>query len=61
MRDFRLPPRRERDIRSSGMLRGVDWYLATDVLGSTFKKNARPLKMGRVPNYQPTLRNVAEE
>jgi hypothetical protein len=32
LRDFGLQPRRKRDTRCSGMLRGVDW-LFTDVSG----------------------------
>jgi hypothetical protein len=31
MRDFRLPPRCERDLPSFGILRCVDWQLVTDV------------------------------
>ena len=44
MRDFRLPPRCKRDLRSSGILRGVDWQLVTDVsvqpIGPIFKGQA---------------------
>jgi hypothetical protein len=42
--DFRLAQRCKRDLRSSGMLREVDWYLSTDVsrqlIGPTFKGQA---------------------
>jgi len=31
LRDFRFPPRCERDFRSSGALRGLEWWLFTDV------------------------------
>jgi hypothetical protein len=58
------------DFRSSGLLRSVDWYLATNVLGwpigPIFKRG--PLNMGpidrpetSVTNYQSTLRNSAED
>jgi len=33
MRVFRLPPRYQRDLRSSGTLHSVDWYLLSDVSG----------------------------
>jgi hypothetical protein len=33
MSDFRLPPRCEWGIISSGMLRDVDWWLLTEVSG----------------------------
>jgi hypothetical protein len=33
--DFRLPPRYKWDLRSSGMLRNVDWDLDTDVSGQS--------------------------
>ena len=35
VRDFRLAPRRKRDLPSSGMLRNADLYLVTDVSGQT--------------------------
>jgi hypothetical protein len=54
VRDVRLPPQCKWDIRSSGMLRGVYWWLVTDVsgqpIGLVFKgqTNAWPLKMGPI-------------
>jgi len=42
MRDFRLPPRCKWDLRSSGMLRSVEWYFVTDVAG---KHSASPTRV----------------
>ena len=33
--DFNRPPPYKRDLRSSRMLRGVDWYFVTDVSGQS--------------------------
>ena len=54
MFDLRHPPRRKRDLRSSGMLRGVNWYLVSGVSGQPIQPifkgpavwTAGPLKMG---------------
>jgi hypothetical protein len=55
------------DLRSSGMLRSVEWYFCTDVSGQPivpiFKMKME--KMGctetSVQKYHTTLRNIPEE
>ena len=63
LRDFRLPPRYIWDLRSSRMLRSVDWV--TDVsgqpIGQTLEDGTDSLAKRRLVNYQPTLRNIQEE
>jgi hypothetical protein len=62
----------KRDLRSSGMLRGVDWYLFSDVSGEAtghnFNGEGCPLKVSpkgcpetSVNKYQSTVRNIPEE
>jgi hypothetical protein len=72
MRDFRLPPRCRRYLRSSGMLRSVEWWFCTDVsgqrIGPVFKgQEAQVKKMGligcpetSVQNYRSTLRGLKQ-
>ena len=49
------------NLRSSGMLHGVDWYLFTEVLGQTiapiFKDHgtARSLKMGPIGSPETSV------
>jgi hypothetical protein len=61
--DFRQSQRFKKDLRSSGMLRSVDWKTVSNVSWT-----ACPLKIGpkccpetSVTNYQSTLRNITEE
>ena len=68
VRDYRLPPRCKLDLRSSGMLRSVDWWLPT--FRSHLQVSDRttwPFTMGligcqetSVTNYQSTLLNIPE-
>jgi len=53
LRDFRLPPRCEWDLRSFGMLCSMEWWFLTDVselaVGPNFNGEAAwSLKMGRI-------------
>jgi hypothetical protein len=72
-RVFSVPPLCKWDLHSSGMLRSTDWLLITDVSGqpictifkgqATWTSKIRPIDWleTSVPNYQPTLCNIAEE
>jgi hypothetical protein len=53
--DFRLPPRCWKDLRSSGLLRGVVWSLFTDVSGQ------RIGPIFKVNNYHTAPCNIPEE
>jgi len=44
---FKLPPRCKWDLRSSGMLRSVEWYFATDVAGNFLASTTR-VKQGLI-------------
>jgi hypothetical protein len=64
MSDFRHSPRCKWDIICAGMLRGIDWWLLTEVLG----QRIGALKMGpvgcpetSVTNYRCKKRNIPEE
>ena len=69
MRDFRLPSRREGDLRSSGMLHGVASYLFTEVseqpISPIFKQETGPLRWDpqivSKRRYQATPYNIPEE
>ena len=64
---FRLPPPSSWELRSSGLLRGVQWQFLTDVSGQT-SWISWPLEMGLMcypvksaRDYLYTLRNNPEE
>ena len=56
---YRPPPRCKSDLRSSGMLRSVDWQLVIEVSG----QHIGPIGYSEtsVTNYQTTLRDIIEE
>ena len=64
LRDLSLPPRYTWDLRSSGMLRSVDWYLPMfrDILSylSTTVKDRLALDDGAVCHYHSTLHIIPE-
>jgi hypothetical protein len=69
MRDFGLPPRRKRDLRSSEILRSVELQSRTDVSGQhiglilkgLLKMEPTGCPETSVRDYNPTLRKISEE
>lgn len=59
--DCRFPPRCKLDLCSSGMLRGVDGKLVTDVLHYLTLQGGDDRLSRNVDKYQHALRNIPEE